>query len=497
MSPFFQKTFSLDVSRCIFPPFKHQVIGTNTLVNSPVFALFDDMGVGKTKQIIDAACILFEVGQIDTVIVVCPSVVKEVWLDPEYGEIQKHTWVPSRVLHFHSQGTMEILRKNNKELLWVITNYAFLRQDQHLKQLIQEISVLKKFLVLDESSFIKSRTAQQTKACLKLRKTCARVVIVNGIPVASSPLDLWSQFRILHTAILPFRNFYHFRSCFAVMGGWQNRQIIKWHNLEYLQKLIKPWMLRRTKEECLDLPPKLYTTLEPEMTPVTYRLYKEMRDDMVAWLDTLSSVANQPIVKILRLAQLIGGFLGGVEEVERIVTVEVGREKLDALKTWLMEKKQTDPDLRVLIWCRFRRELIRCARELEFDPKLQFKVFTLCGGQTLQDRKAGIREFTSPRLKGPVAMVGQPQAGGFGLNFTSCHTVIYMSNDFNLLTRKQSEDRVHRKGQQKAVLYVDILARGPKGQKTIDHKIRRVLQKKEEIATWTIDRWRKLLVEDI
>jgi SNF2 family DNA or RNA helicase len=117
-------------------------------------------------------------------------------------------------------------------------------------------------------------------------------------------------------------------------------------------------------------------------------------------------------------------------------------------------------------------------------------VAPLWGSQKKQERADALR-LLDPRTAptGPVVVVGTPKTGSLGLNLTAAHTVIYMSNDYSLMTRKQSGDRVHRPGQRHVVSYFDVVATGPQGQKTIDHTILKALQTKQDLASWTTAAW--------
>ncbi len=497
---------TVDPKRFLTTPFKHQLVGVKRLVTNPAFALFDEMGVGKSKQVVDAAGVLFDEGVIDTVVVVAPSSVREVWTDPKLGEVTTHGWVPAEVQEFSARNPDPEL-PNAGTLSWVVTSYEYLRRQEgenhkvfvHLKRLVRALRGRRVALVLDESSYVKSRTASQTKACLALRKTCDRAVLLNGTPVSHSPLDLWAQMCVLDRDILrTFKNFYHFRARYAVMGGFQRQQVVAWKNLDELNDLLAPYVLRRVKTDCLDLPDKLYTTVSAQLDAKTWRAYREMRDEMVTWLEDAPApvVARQAVVKMLRLAQLTAGFLGGEVDNDGVPTgkvVELGDTKLRAILSWMTERRAADPDFRVLVWCRFRPELTRFATALREDG---WNTWELRGGQSATDRRAAIKEFQTGATSGPCALVGQPQAGGIGLNLTSVHHVVYASNDFNLRTRLQSEDRVHRPGQRHPVTYVDVLTTGPNGGRTIDHYVTRALRAKDDLARWTTDRWRIALRND-
>ena len=491
-------------------PYDHQVVGVNALVSSPYFALFDEMGAGKTKQTIDAAQVLFHTGVIDRVVVICPAPVRAVWFDQELGELKKHLWdtTPAVISQYHQKikGWMSG-PKETRYLHWMITNYDYIRDLERLQEL-GDFCNNRTLLVLDESSAVKNSKAKQTKACLYLRKKSGRVVLLNGTPIANNPGDLFAQGFIMHPSILDCKNFFQFRARYGIKGGYLGKQIVKWINLNDLQNRFKPHVLRRLKIECIDLPPKLPATImTKELTPKTWKLYKEMRDDLVAWLsESTVSTAPQAVVRALRLAQLTSGFIGGVDQAlpdsdtdfTGPTTQEVGSEKLEVFLEWLDEQLQASPNMKLLVWCRFRAELARLHRTVTQNSKYkQISVGTIWGGQKPYFREHALR-LLDPRTmpEGPVIVMGTPSSGSMGLNLTGAHTVVYMSNDYSLKTRLQSEDRVHRPGQTQPVSYMDIVATGPQGQKTIDHSIMKILRGKAQLADWTTEAWINELMEE-
>lgn len=499
------------------PPFQHQLVGIERLVNHDNFGLFDEPGAGKSKQVIDAACVLSAEGRIDAVLVVAPASVRNVWLDPEFGEIQKHCWRTWAACEFHAKGLRLVAcnMRENPELSFVVTNFEFIRQQRHRERLLSLIGKKKFMMVLDEASFIKNHRAAQAKACLDLGQYATRRVILNGTPIANNPGDLWPQLQFLSPKILPFRNFYAFRAQYAVLGGWQGRQVVKWINLDDLQTRVAPHVIRREKKDCLDLPPKLYTTLEVKLSNSSWELYKSMRDECVAFIDQNPSLAAQAGVKVMRLAQITSGFLGGFDDQNHVVngqldslaqgemityeTVQkplaikhVGDEKLDCLRGWLEARLAENPDVKLICWCRFRYQLERVWAEM----KTLLPTYRLYGGQSRQDREEAVKRFSSTGDKGSALLCANQQAGGFGLNLITASEVVYLSNDFSLLSRDQSENRAHRPGQTRNVTYLDILATGPQNQRTVDHAILKAIRTKNELARWTASAWRDVLLEE-
>jgi SNF2 family DNA or RNA helicase len=526
----------VDLNRARLEPYAHQIIGVEKIVENPFFFLADEMGAGKTKQTIDSAQVLAEMGLIDTVVIVAPAAVRAVWFDPELGELAKHLWAkfPCTITEYHSQSvSWDWFRKfegqdYKSKLHWFITNYDFIRSSKgaHLSKLLKYCTK-KTLLVLDESSAVKNYKAKQTQACEELREECGRILLLNGTPIANNPGDLYSQAHLMDPKILGCKNWFHFRARYATMGGYQGRQIVSWHGIEDLQERMAPYVLRRLKKDCLDLPEKIDSVpIVVTLTPATWKIYREMKEDMVVWLNqnTVAS-ASQALTKVIRLAQITSGFVGGVEREEDLLEQpelpafiektdgqpslfdvadlptsnlqEVGREKLDAFFERLESLLEEDPNLKLLVWSRFRPEVARLYKELG-EKYAKIDRGLIWGRSKDKNERTHALRLLDPRTapKGPAVVIGTPATGSMGLNLTAAHTVIYMSNDFSLKTRLQSEDRVHRPGQLYPVSYFDMIAQGPKGQKTIDHATVKALQAKSDLADMTTSAWLDVLLEE-
>jgi hypothetical protein len=220
-----------------------------------------------------------------------------------------------------------------------------------------------------------------------------------------------------------------------------------------------------------------------------------MRDDLVAWLNSTDvSVAAQAGVRTMRLAQVLAGFIGGVEAIDgddpgappASTVREVGREKLDAVLEWMTAQ---DLDMAVL-WGRFRPELHRMAATLATPDR---PVHLLMGQQDPAEREAAKLAFAPGTSTHKALLVGNPQAGGAGINLAAAHVGIYVSHSFSLKDRQQSEGRLNRPGQTQPVRFVDVIAVGPDGQKTLDHAMLRALRDKQDVAEWTAQTWMEVL----
>ena len=531
---------SLDFSRCRITPFKHQKEDVEWLIKHPYAFICSEMRTGKSAIVVWAAQFLFEAGKIDKVIVVAPAPVRDVWFDPDLGEISKHLWRDNNaiVLEFHVQNR-EWTRGDLKgpALLWITTNYEFISTKLRLEQLLPACGS-KTLLVFDESSFVKNASAARTKSCMSLRRKCGRVVLLNGTPISHSPMDLFSQGNLLHPTVLACKFITHYKAKYAIQTpvlthsgtpmetpyGKPVQSVIGWANLDDLERRFKPYTVRRMQADCLDLPPKLDPiTLTATLTPESWRAYQDMKKELVVWLTTNTvATAATAAVKVMRLSQITSGFIGGVEQavvepdlfsslvlpepvgamairdgaVELPKPVAIGHEKLDILLWFIEQRLEAEPNLHLVVWGRFRLEVIRA--EAEVKAKFpQFETAVIIGGQPRDERLralALLKPETSP--KGPVFVAGIEGTGSFGLDFTASHTCVTMSSGYSPGRSAQTLDRVYGPGQTQPVAYFDIVAVGPKGQHTIDRDILIARRAGHDVAIRTAAAWVKVLSEE-
>jgi hypothetical protein len=264
-----------------------------------------------------------------------------------------------------------------------------------------------------------------------------------------------------------------------------------------------------------------------------------MEDDMFSWLDVhKSATAHQAGVKVMRLAQITSGFVGGVRDDDAecpecdgegeltvdpslgggsnsavnlssdgqrcpacngagaisgaVDPVAVGSEKLDLFMGHLDDRLTAEQNVRMLAWCRFRFELHRVQEALKQFKGL--KIAVIHGGQKRQDRQDALRVVHPDNIyTGSSILLGTLGTGSMGLNMAGAHEVVYISNDRSLVKRQQSEDRPHGPGQTQPVSYHDIVAQGPNQEHTIDHITMAALRQKIDVAKWTADKWKTML----
>ena len=329
----------------------------------------------------------------------------------------------------------------------------------------------KALMVIDESTTIKNPKAKRTKNILDLSKLAKYRRILTGSPVTKNPLDLFSQCEFLDPYLLNFASYYAFRNRYAEMrqvniAGRMINLVSGFKNLDELSEKLKPFSYRVLKEDCLDLPPKIYMKRTIALTKEQEKIYEQMRKEALATLNGKTVTTMNALTQLMRLHQITCGHFAADDGTIQ----EVKNNRLDELMDVLDEVEG-----KVIIWAHYQYDIKRIIKEIKkvYGPGSVVDYY----GLTPQDKRQTNRErFQKPN--GTRFLVGTPQTGGYGITLTQAHTVIYYSNGYDLEKRLQSEDRAHRIGQKKAVTYVDLIA-----EDTVDNKIVKALRKKVNIAS--------------
>ena len=258
-------------------PYEHQRDALKKCWNKEAFAIFAEMGTGKTKIALDNACILYNQGKIDRLLVVAPKGAYMTWFDqeipthvPDYVEKKVVIWKQSTSQKYMSE--LRSMMNNNFELKIMIMNVEAFSTKRGV-DFARLFLIGKSMMIVDESTTIKNPKAKRTKAIHALRDETKYRRILTGSPVTQSPLDLWAQMDFLDPYILEQSSYYAFRTRYAVIvtanaaGGTHTYQkILKFKNLKELGELVSPHSYRILKKDCLDLPDKVYVKRYVELT---------------------------------------------------------------------------------------------------------------------------------------------------------------------------------------------------------------------------------------
>ena len=469
-------------------PYEHQKDALKKCYDKEAFAIFAEMGTGKTKIALDNACILYNRGKIDRLLVVAPKGAYMTWFDqeipthvPDYIEKKVVIWKQSTSQKYMSE--LRSMMNNNFELKIMIMNVEAFSSKRGV-DFARLFLIGRSMMIVDESTTIKNPKAKRTKAILDLADKTHYRRILTGSPVTNSPLDLWAQMDFLDPYILGQSSYYAFRTRYAVVieataaGGTHTYQkIIKFKNLKELGELVAPHSYRILKKDCLDLPDKVYTKRYVELTDDQKKAYAQMKENALTRINGESMTAFNVLTQLIRLHQITCGHMA--TDSDNIIDIKSNR--LDELMQILGETSG-----KVIIWANYIYDIesIEKAINKEFGSD---SYCTYYGATATEDRQKCINEFQDPDSKLRF-FIGNTQTGGYGITLTAASTVVYYSNNYDLEKRIQSEDRAHRIGQKNKVLYIDLVAKG-----TIDVKIIRSLRNKvniakeisgEELSTW-------------
>ena len=286
-------------------------------------------------------------------------------------------------------------------------------------------------------------------------------------------MDLFSQCDFLKDRALGFNSYFAFQARYAqvqrrTMGHRSFQQIVGYQRLEELTNKLDQFSNRVLKEECLDLPDKVYVKRVVPLTHEQMNVYNQMKLLALAQMDSgeLATTASV-LTQIMRLQQICCGFLQPDEGEMQ----EIKSHRLDELMN-LSDEVQG----KAIIWATYTHDIQRIADALRgrFGPEA---VATYYGGTPQEERQDIVQRFQNK--SDPLRFfVGQPKTGGYGITLTAATTVIYYSNSYDLEIRLQSEDRAHRIGQSNKVTYIDLVAPD-----TIDEKILTALRAKINIAS--------------
>jgi SNF2 family DNA or RNA helicase len=458
-------------------PFQHQLDALEESWNKEVWALFMEMGTGKTKVCIDNMALLYDKGKINASLIVVPNGIKRNWRNELALHMADHIqyrvaiWSSSpRKVEKEELDQLSVIADDLTILIMNIEALSTKRGYEFAYSFLLRSTTL---MCVDESTTIKNHSAARTKNVLKLRNLAKYRRIMTGAPVTKSPLDLFSQIQFLDSYLLEQQSYYSFRARYAVVvqrsvGTHSFQHVVRYQRLDELQHKIKTFSTRILKSECLDLPEKLYTKRNIVMTPEQMKAYLEMKKAAMSFLENEKMMtAATVLTQLIRLHQITCGHV-------KTDDGEIMAIKNNRIQELLNVLEETNG--KVIIWAVYRHDIQAIEKTLG-DIYGKETVASFYGDTKDSDRQSIVDRFQDS-TNGLKFFVGNPKTGGYGLTLTASHTVIYYSNDYSLEVRMQSEDRSHRIGQTTKVTYVDLIAEG-----TIDEKIVKALNNKIDLAS--------------
>lgn len=484
-------------------PFEHQKTALRRSWRRQGYAYLMEMGTGKSKVVVDEVGMYFELQMCDCVVILAPKGVYRNWYTKEFPNHlperiprQMCLWRPGGGNKTQQRELKAHLIPNGKLRILIMNIEALSSGELALAYLRRFINSGVCYGAVDESTFIMGPDSIRTRRVLSVAPMLFWRRILTGSPIGTSPLDLFSQFEFIGNGLLGAKNWFAYRATYALLKdsrftkkrkdadgnlidtGKTVKIIVNYRNLDKLNEKLEANSYRVLKEECLDLPPKTYTTRDVDLTEEQARVYAELVANSIAELENAETVTTTLVLtKLLRLQQVSCGHVTTDDGDLR----ELPSNRPEALAELLREAQG-----KAIIWSTFQPDIRRIVRTLrkEFG---EGSVAEFHGENSNTRHQDEARWLNEPDCRW---MVSSQQSGGFGNTWLPGRLVVYYSNHRSLLIRQQSEDRPHRSGQTHPVTYVDLLARGTK-----DRKIIETLRKNMDLAAQvTGDKWREWVV---
>jgi len=457
-------------------PYGHQLNALKKSSDKKVYALFMEMGTGKTKVAIDNLAMLYDKGKVDGALIIAPKGVYKTWYAQEFP-IHMPTHIHYKMVLWQAtinqkqKKRLDTLFKTGVDLHVLVMNVEAFSTTKGFEFARKFLNCHETFMVVDESTTIKNPEAKRTKNIINLAIHAKYRRILTGSPVTKSPLDLYKQCEFLDPYLLDHSSYYTFRSRYATMrtanfNGRSVQLVVGYKNLVELSEKLKPFSYRVLKDECLDLPPKTYMKRIITLTPEQQKVYRQMKQMALAEMNGKVITTATALTQLMRLHQITcGHFKADDDSIQPIKN-----NRLSQLLEVLEELEG-----KAVIWAHYQFDVQTIVKAIkkQYGEK---SVVTYYGLTPNEIRQTNLERFqTKDETR---FLVGTPQTGGYGITLTAASTMIYYSNGYDLEKRTQSEARIDRIGQKFPMTYIDILA-----EDTVDERIVKALRKKINIAT--------------
>lgn len=421
-------------------------------------AYFWQMRTGKSKMVIDNACWLAGQGEIDGVLVLAPNGVHLNWTRKE---LPTHMWnefnYNALAWRFSQRDMPEQFKAFIDDCAFVDLSWFAINLESMTRPEIK--NALRRFerlcpnflLVVDESHHFRRPGAKRTARARAIARRAKYVRILSGTSLDNSALHAFSQFELLEKGALGFTRFDDFKEHYATFktlrtrGNRKYEALDSYKNLDELKERMAPFTSVVLREDCDDLPDLIpdQRLIEPSNRQVTlYRALLKMDLHELEEIDIYSPLDGG--AKMNKLQQVLSGFV--YDDAGKPKVLPGGNPRLEALA----EELELD-DCRCVVWCRFTQDILFVADML----RKKGITFTEYHGKMNQDvREEGYLNFQ--RDDGPRVLIGQPQAGGEGLDMSQASKIIWYTQISDNIVRTQANERATKIGG-KSIQLIDFL----------------------------------------
>jgi SNF2 family DNA or RNA helicase len=436
----------------------HQRAAVDKLSGLKVAGLFMEMGTGKSRTVMELVARKQAAGKISKVIWMAPVSLKETVRQ----EILKHS--EGEQIQVFNGRTRE---DNMPSAFWNVVGIESMSGSERVLYAVDALVDANTCVIVDESTYIKGHHASRTNWITKIGARAKYRYILTGTPLSQGVVDLYSQMRFLSPQILGFPSFYSFERRHLEYSEKYPGLIRRTLHTEEIAAKIAPYVYQVKKDECLDLPNKLYTTRYCCMTDEQRDMYEQVKCEFAEQMLSDDDWASQ--LAIFRLFSALQQVACGFRHIKDKATkqdfvIELKNDRLDTLQAAL---NQIPPGEKVIIWAKYRHD-VEAICKLLGDAAVSFY-----GDLSEAQRNANVGFFR----REAQYFVATQDCGGHGLTLNEASYVIFYNNQFKYSSRMQAEDRNHRIGQSRKVTYTDILCSN-----SIDDRIAKAQDCKANVA---------------
>ncbi len=395
----------------------HQAQALRFCCSMKVSALFADTGTGKTKVAIDLAISRYEAGQINKVLIFCPVSTKKNFQD----EIDK--WY------------------DGENMVWKIVGLETMSSSEKTVLEVMQWTDHETFIIIDESHACKTPFAKRSR---RIKACCDKTsykLIMTGTP-AESVKDMYMQYSMLSDLIIGEPNWLKFEEKYLIVDD--RKDIVGYKNVDHLMGLVEPYTYQVRKEDVMKLPAKRFHNISCPLTEKQHIIYFRLKEELMEKLENFrDNEIEPPATLIFRYFGKMQQASCGFQKEENGGITDLGTEKFSMLEKTGYETGQT------IFFCKYIWEIDRI---VGFLGRENCAVFI---GDNRTERDAEKDLFTQGRKKYFVATMG---SGGTGLNgLQHCNRIIFWSNSFKWMERKQCIGRIDRKGQENEMEIYDLV----------------------------------------
>lgn len=453
-------------------PFRHQIESFDYADEHECFALCDEQGLGKTKQVIDIAMYKRAKYGYKHVLVVCGiKNAQNVWFEEVPAHSEEEAWIlgtrvsPRGKIYWGGNineriEDLEKVERGEIDQYFLVTNAETLKNprfQEKIKELTE--SGVVGMCVVDEIHKKLGNAEGKIAKGLAYLQSYTRIA-VTGTLLMNRPTDLYNT---LHWLGVEPATYNYFKNRYVKFGGKGGFGIVGYKNLRELRKKLSKVMLRRKKSECVDLPPKIYKPEYIEMTPNQQKIYKEIREYILANIQKIKLSPN-PLAQLIRLRQATAhtGILSD--------TIQESA-KFDRMMQIVEENVAKGG--KVIIFSNWTEVTSRAYEALkDYNPVM------IVGGT--KDPKAEERKFMND--ESCKVILGTYGAMGASLTLTRATEVLMLDKPWNPGNTEQAEDRGHRIGLQWPLTIRTLICEG-----TIDERIEEIIAEKQELVNAIIE----------